>query len=180
MDWCVPFANLVQMEIVDLQHLPNNDFCYGRLVYGANDRSDVRGHRSDHISPNHRHLDYVLVGSVQMVLHVAVPSKICKAQNKIVRNSGARIGSVRSPISRFVYDQLFKADTKSDFRILDEWHNSREFHNNEPLVDLSKRVIIKTSRSGEPITTSSLYCNIFIPAVIGPILNIITTQEAIH
>jgi len=104
------------MEIVDFRYLSRTRFQFARLNRTPDDRSIVRLPGLECIGTDHRHVDNVLVGSVQMVLHDLVPRALCESPNDIGEHTRTRVGRVRQ-FGQPVHRKLFEENRTSDLLV---------------------------------------------------------------
>jgi len=134
------------MDITGVECLSRSNFHCNRHDHNSDGRSNDRGRRLGRIDSDHRHMDHVLFGPVQMVLYDRVRRTIFRTPHDIGSGTISRINGVRST-GTFVHGRLFKVGTEIHVRVFIQRCVREFFDNPKPLDDLFARVSIRMSRS---------------------------------
>jgi len=104
------------MEIAVFRYLSRIRLRFVGLDHNPDDRPIVRVSGLERIGADHRHVDNVIVRSVQMVLHDLVPRAFCESPNDTGENTRTRVGRVRQ-FGRPVHRKLFKENQTRDWLV---------------------------------------------------------------
>lgn len=128
------------MDIAGLRRIPRFYFRLDILGHATDGRTAVRGHRSDHVGPDLRHLDNVLVGHIQMGLYDDFQRGICQTQGGLSPDTRPRVRDVRRIRGRPVRIGLYEANDTNHMAVHVFGCGHRGFTMHNPDTGLSEGV----------------------------------------